>query len=48
MTAVGPEHLCPQKLYSHAVKVKGPGDKRWSFLTSGGGETHLRVHAATI
>lgn len=36
------------RLGTHAVKVKGPDDKVWYFLTPGGGENRLRVHAATM
>jgi hypothetical protein len=35
-------------LGTHAVKVRSPGAKRWEFLTPEGGETHLRIHAATM
>jgi hypothetical protein len=35
-------------LGTHAVKVRSAGDKRWSFITPGGGTTHLRIHAATM
>lgn len=31
---------------THAIKVKVPESKRWEFLTSSGGLTHLRIHAA--
>jgi hypothetical protein len=31
---------------THAVKVRRPGEKRWSFLRSNGATTHLRIHAA--
>jgi hypothetical protein len=32
---------------SHAVKVRLAGSKRFVFLTSKGGTTHLRIHAAS-
>lgn len=32
----------------YAIKVKANDEKRWSFLTSGGGTTYLRIHASQI
>jgi hypothetical protein len=32
---------------THAVKVRRVGKKRFEFLTTNGGTTHLRVHAAS-
>jgi hypothetical protein len=31
---------------TYAIKVKHEEDKRWSFLTSSGGTTYLRMHAS--
>ena len=30
----------------YAIKVRMSGKKKWGFLTSKGGVTHLRIHAA--
>lgn len=32
----------------YAVKVKGPKDRVWYFIGSGGTETRLRIHAVMI
>ena len=29
------------------IKVKASDEKKWSFLTSNGGTTYLKIHAAT-
>jgi len=31
---------------TYAIKVKHETEKRWSFLTSTGGTTYLRMHAS--
>jgi len=30
------------------IKVRGPGDKRFAFLTPKNGRNHLKIHAAMI
>ena len=30
------------------IKIKWADEKRWSFLTSGGGTSYTRIHAAPV